>query len=102
MHVISVKAIRAACNAHPAAAPALRVWYTAAKAAEWGSLADVRKTFPSADGVRVRSGRTATVFNIGGNNYRLIAAIHYNRQRIYLMRILTHAEYSKNVWKDSL
>jgi mRNA interferase HigB len=40
--------------------------------------------------------------NIGGNKYRLIAAIHYNRQRVYVLRLLTHAEYGKNLWKDTL
>jgi mRNA interferase HigB len=43
-----------------------------------------------------------TVFNICGNKYRLIAAIHYNRQRAYVLRLLRHAEYSKNLWKDRL
>lgn len=59
-------------------------------------------TYLSADGVKVESGRDATVFNIRGNKYRLITAIHYNIQAIYVMRFLTHAEYSKNTWKDSL
>jgi len=71
----------------------------------WRSLTDIddlRKVFPSADGVRVYSGRTATVFNIGGNKYRLITAIHYNAQRVYVMRFLTHSEYSKDTWKDNL
>ena len=43
-----------------------------------------------------------TVFNICGNKYRLIAAIHYNRQRVYVLRLLRHAEYSKDFWKDRL
>jgi mRNA interferase HigB len=42
------------------------------------------------------------ILNIGGHKYRLIAAIHYNRQRVYVLRLLTHAEYSKNLWKDTL
>ncbi len=43
-----------------------------------------------------------TVFNIRGNRYRLIAAIHYNTQRVYVLRLLTHAQYSKDLWKDGL
>jgi len=38
--------------------------------------------------------------NIGGNKIRLIAAIHYNRQKIYIRAVLTHSEYNKNQWKE--
>jgi len=41
-----------------------------------------------------------TVFNIGGNKARLIAAIHYNRGKVYIRAVLTHAEYDKNKWKE--
>jgi mRNA interferase HigB len=41
-----------------------------------------------------------TVFNIGGNKVRLIAAIHYNCQRVYIRHVLTHSEYDKNKWKE--
>lgn len=43
-----------------------------------------------------------TVFDIGGNKYRLVTAIHYNRQLIYVLRIMTHAEYDKEKWKEQL
>jgi mRNA interferase HigB len=52
--------------------------------------------------VTVRSGRQVVVFNIGGNKYRLITAIHYNRQLVFTLRVLTHAEYSRDDWKDVL
>jgi len=60
-----------------------------------------RQTFPHADQVTVKSNRTVTIFNIT-NDFRLITAIHYNRQEIFTMRFLTHAEYSKNTWPASL
>jgi mRNA interferase HigB len=50
----------------------------------------------------VKSGKPVTVFNIAGNKYRLIAAIHYNRQIVYTLRIMSHAEYSRAKWKDQL
>jgi len=50
--------------------------------------------YPQADQV----GR-CTVFNIGGNNYRLIAAIHYNTGVVYIRHVLTHAEYDRGAWK---
>jgi mRNA interferase HigB len=41
-----------------------------------------------------------TVFNIGGNKVRLIAAIHYNRKKVYIRAVLTHEEYDENKWKE--
>lgn len=102
MHVISRKPILAFAEKHPDAGPALRHWYRVAIAARWASIQDVRMTFPAADAVAVRSNRTVTVFNIGGNKYRLVAAIHYNRGRLYVLRIMTHAQYQKGTWKDAL
>ena len=70
--------------------------------ATWGSLQDVRRVYPPADAVTVASGGTVTVFNLCGNKYRLIVAIHFNRQRVYILRLLRHAEYSKGRWKETL
>ena len=72
------------------------------RAAHWRALPDLRRSFRSADEVRVASGRTVVIFNIGGNAYRLITAIHYNRQIVYVLRFMTHADYSKDRWKDDL
>jgi mRNA interferase HigB len=65
-------------------------------------LQDVRATFPHADAVTVRSGRSVVVFNIAGNKYRLITAIHYNRRLPFTLMVLTHAEYNKEKWKEVL
>jgi mRNA interferase HigB len=62
------------------AAETLAAWLQNATDAEWRNLAEVRRTYPHADPVMVESGRTVVVFNIRGNRYRLITAIHYNRQ----------------------
>ena len=87
---------------YPDAAVALTAWLSNASRASWRSLSDVRRVYPHADAVVVESARTVVVFNIRGNRYRLITAIHYNRQVIYTLRFMTHAEYSKDRWKDSL
>jgi mRNA interferase HigB len=58
--------------------------------------------YPGADPVEVASGRQVIVFNVCGNTYRLIVALHFDRQWAYTLRFLTHAEYSKNRWKDEL
>jgi mRNA interferase HigB len=69
-------------------------WYRTTKRAAWRSLMETRRDFPHADSVGV-----FTVFNIGGNNFRLIAAIKYRWQIVYVRHILTHAEYEKDKWK---
>ena len=63
---------------------------------------DTRKTYPHADQVKVRSGRVVTVFNIAGNDFRLMTAIHYDRGRVFILDFLTHAEYNRSNWKDRL
>jgi mRNA interferase HigB len=87
---------------YPAAAPALERWLWLTRIAQWSSLADVRRVFRAADEVRVRSGRVVVVFNIKGNDFRLITAIHYNRGKVFVMLLMTHAAYSKNAWKEIL
>ena len=64
------------------------------KTRRFASFVELRQLFPSADQVGNK-----TVFNIGGNKYRLIAALHYNRNRIYIRAILTHREYDRGNWK---
>lgn len=84
------------------AAEALSAWLKNAEYAAWKNLLEVRQVYPHADPVAVASGRTVVVFNIRGNRYRLATAIHYNRQVIYTLRFMTHAEYSKDRWKETL
>jgi mRNA interferase HigB len=87
---------------YPKAASHLETWRKIVKAAAWRNLVEVRRTYPGTDSVKVRSGRQVLVFNVRRNDYRLIVAAHFNRQIIYTMRFLTHAEYSKDRWKDTL
>jgi len=78
------------------------MWLAKAKYAIWKNLNDVRATFPGADQVVVGSDKKVIVFNIGGNHYRLICAVHFNRGNLYVLRFMTHAEYSKDNWKKEL
>jgi mRNA interferase HigB len=100
--VIKPATVRAFERQHPGAAAALERWLDLTRAAHWHTLLDVRRSCRSTDEVRVASGRTVVIFNIGGNAYRLITAIHYNRQIVYVLRFMTHADYSKDRWKDEL
>jgi len=95
MHVITRKRLNDFSEIHPNTTSALAHWHQLMKRAVFRSFADLRQTFPSADQVR-----GLTVFNIGGNKARLIAAIHYNRRKVYVRAILTHQEYDQGKWKE--
>jgi len=92
--VISKPAILKFSGRHGNALVPLMNWYRITKRADWGSLADVRSDFAHADIVGRR-----TVFNIHGNDYRLIARVNYKTTRVFILHILTHVEYSKGDWK---
>lgn len=95
MHIITRKRLNEFADRHPYAESSLQQWYSLIKSGTFRSFVELRAVFPSADQVG-----KLTVFNIGGNTARLIAAIHYNRQRIYIRAILTHAEYDAGNWKE--
>jgi len=102
MRIIKKATLAAYWALNPQARSGLERWHKVARQAEWACFPDVRATFPHADQVTVRSGRKAVVFNIGGNKYRLITAIHYNRGMVFTLMALTHADYGKGQWKDVL
>lgn len=95
MRIITRKRLNQFAEKHPDTKSALQNWYRQAKMKEIKSFIDLRKVFGSADQVG-----KLTVFNIGGNKVRLIAAIHYNRQIIYIRAVLTHKEYDEGKWKE--
>jgi mRNA interferase HigB len=94
MHVNSRKKLKEAAARRSDLEGALDAWFRIVKKAEWKNLADVRKTFSNVDTV----GKW-TVFNIKGNQYRLIAEINYVFGRIYIRHVLTHNEYDRGGWK---
>ena len=100
MRVISLKPLQEFWDLHSDAEVPLRHWYKAAAKARWHSLTDVRQTYAHADGVRTKAGETLTVFNIGGNKYRLIARIRYDFALVNVRHVLTHAEYDAGIWKE--
>jgi mRNA interferase HigB len=102
MRIIKRATLAAYWQRNPQAESGLRYWHKLAKKARWTCFQDVRATFPHADAVVVASGRGVVVFNIAGNKYRLIAAIHYNRQLAFTLMVLTHAGYDKGKWKELL
>jgi mRNA interferase HigB len=75
----------------------LRAWHTHVNSwtVDWQSWGDVKADYASASLV----GR-CVVFNIGGKKYRLITRILYAKHRVYILRVMTHAEYDEDKWKE--
>ena len=95
MHVITRKRLNEFAEKHPDTKSALAHWYAIMRKSRFSNFAQLRQTLPNADQVG-----KFTVFNIGGNKVRLIAAIHYNRNKIYIRHVLTHREYNAGKWKE--
>ena len=95
MHIITRKRLNEFAAKHPDVKSGLQHWYKIMKKGTFRSFAELREISPGADQVG-----KLTVFNIGGNKARLIAAIHYNRQKVYIRAVLTHAEYDEGKWKE--
>ena len=93
MRIIAVSTLRDFWSApgNRDAEQPLRAWVHVVRAADWSKPTDVRQMFRSADLV----GHERVVFNIGGNKYRLVAAVHYRGKRVYVRFIGTHREYDK-------
>jgi len=87
---------------HADAKRPLASWAQIARGASWQNLQEVHQTLPHADGVKVASGRVVTVFNVRGNNYRLLTTIDYRVGVVNVLSVMTHAEYDKEKWKQTL
>lgn len=90
LRIISKKKIREYYKDNAQAELPLVEWYFKMINIKPHNINELRKAFNSVDSVY-----GYTVFNVGGNNYRLITAIHYNTLLCYVREIWTHAEYSK-------
>ena len=93
IHIIKWKSVEDFARRHARSKISFSLFKEGIKRADWNSINDVRKTFGSADLID----NERIVFNIGGNNYRLICAIWFgpNMVHLYVKWIGTHAEYSK-------
>jgi mRNA interferase HigB len=95
VHVISRKALVEFVRIQPKGAEPLDNWYRRTKRATWKNIAELRIDYPHADLVG-----SCIVFNIGGNKYRLIAKIKFQKQTVYIRFVLTHREYNKEGWRN--
>ncbi len=95
MNTISFRKIRELATLHPNSESSLSSWYKIARKSKCQNIVEVRQDYPHADLV----GRFV-VFNIAGNNFRLIAEIHFESQLVLIRHIVTHREYDKGKWKE--
>ena len=80
---------------HPHSEGPLAEWFDVVSDANWQSFADVKKSYNSTDKVGSK-----TVFDVGGNHYRVVTFIDYESQRVYIRAVLDHKEYDKGNWKN--
>jgi len=101
MEVLNEKVLARFMQKHPDAVTWLENWLEITRGASWQTIQEVEAAFPAVDGgVRVRSGGTVTIFDVSGNKYRMIVALRYQSQVVRIFELLTHNEYSKNLWKE--
>ena len=91
MRVVTFKRINEFSSKFPEANIALRDWYTKTNNAVWNNLSDVKSTFNSVDYV----GNNRFVFNVKGNDFRLVAIIIFASKKVYIRFIGTHSQYDK-------
>ena len=91
MRIVTLKHIQEYSKLHPDSDTPLKVWYKKTKESEWNSFADMKQTFNNVDSV----GNNRFVFNIKGNDYRLIAIVIFASGKVYIRFIGTHKEYNK-------
>jgi mRNA interferase HigB len=95
MHIISRKALVSFWEQYPDSKAPLARWFKIVRQTDFKTFAALRRTFPSVDKVG-----DLVVFDVGGNKYRLIVSIHFNRGKVYIREILTHQDYDRGEWKE--
>lgn len=91
MRIIAHRTIVLFYRNHANAETALEMWYQRTKKANWDSFADIKKDFNSVDSV----GNQRFVFNIKGNDYRLVAVVKFQIKMVYIRWVGTHKDYDK-------
>src|SRR5829696_5935739 len=94
MRILSLSALREFWEKIPESEEVFRDFYKKLAGIEPQNLAELKHVFPSTDLVG-----KCYVFNVGGNKYRIITRIHFNRHMIFIRFVLTHREYDKDKWK---
>lgn len=92
MRIISNSALTNFASIHPLSDEPLQAWRKIVESRDFANFAEIKATFNATDKVDI-----FYVFDIGGNKYRIVSVIHFNKQHMYIRHVLTHKEYDK--WK---
>jgi mRNA interferase HigB len=90
VHVITQRRLLEFWEEHPEAKPPLVSWYKVTQKVRWKNFADLKRTFNSADYVA-----PFVVFDVGGNNFRIVAKVEYRFGKVFIAHVFTHAEYDR-------
>ncbi len=106
MNVISRRKLREFYDGKPERirhSGAFENWFKLPRLASWQSFQDVKAMFGQKDVARdTKSKRTATIFDIGGNKYRIVSLIDYRRQTVLITHVMDHKEYDQNSGKNEI
>jgi mRNA interferase HigB len=91
MRVIAISSLRAFWEKHPNAQTPLRAWYALASRAQWRSPADIKQAYRHAS----FTANNRVVFNVKGNDYRLVVLVRYDKGLLFVRFVGTHAQYDK-------
>lgn len=91
MRIIAFSTLRTFWEKHPDAEMPLRVWYAEASRADWRTPADIKAAYRNAS----FTANNRVVFNIKGNDYRLVVAVHYDRGQMFVRFVGNHRQYDK-------
>lgn len=89
MNVVTKRRLQEFWTRHPRAKVSLAAWYREVRAAQWTGPHDVRATFGSADFLA----DNRVIFDVGGNNYRVVVRISYRFKQVLVKFVGTHREY---------
>lgn len=91
MHIVSIQTLRSFWQKHPDAERPLRAWYALVKRASWRSPTEIKAMLGNASFV----GNNRVIFNIKGNDYRLVVIVEYQQGRLFIRFVGTHTEYDR-------
>jgi mRNA interferase HigB len=98
VRIITESRLTAFWREHPDSEKPLKAWRRVMRMTRYQSPHEVKADFSAVDFL----GKNVTVFDIGGNKYRLVATMRYDLQRVYIRHVLTHEEYDRKTEEGTL
>jgi mRNA interferase HigB len=94
VNVIALRTLKEFWERYPQSEDPLRVWYKNIRSSRYENLNRLRGAFPHADIAKSSLNDTLVVFNIGGNDFRLVVVVRYVSQTVFIKRVMTHEQYT--------